>query len=63
VLKIPVFTKQTKRTKQHDTGDTILRMYHTNRNQKNGRNHIKLSQTTPRKATNEHGKEKCNNQN
>jgi len=24
---------------------------------KNGRNHIKLTQTTPRKATNEYGKE------
>ena len=29
----------------------------------NDRNSIKLPQTTPRKATNEYGKEKSNNQN
>src|SRR5882724_7017367 len=56
-------TKQAKRTKQHDTGATEQRGYHTNRNQKNGRSHIRLPQTAPGKATNGYGKEKSNGQN
>jgi len=49
VLKILVFTKQTKRTKQHDTSAIKQRRYHINRKLKNGRNCIKPPQTTPGK--------------